>query len=55
MCKEDNVSPIKEYSGKFIIRSDPAVHEDIEAAAKAHGISMNQWASEALQSAIRPE
>lgn len=51
MCKEDNIAPLKEYSGKFMLRVDPSTHENIEAAAKAHGLSMNQWASEALRNA----
>ena len=53
MCKEDNVEPLKEYSGKFILRVDPETHQDIEAAAKAHGLSMNQWASETLKNAAQ--
>jgi predicted HicB family RNase H-like nuclease len=48
-CEKEGVAPRKEYSGKFNVRIKPKTHEDLVIAAAAHGKSLNQWVSEALE------
>jgi predicted HicB family RNase H-like nuclease len=50
-CAEDGVDPRKHFSGKFILRIDPATHEAAVIAAAAHGKSLNQFAIEAIRQA----
>lgn len=52
-CAEDGVDPRKRFSGKFVLRLDPDVHEAAMVAAAAHGKSLNQWAVEAILDAAR--
>jgi predicted HicB family RNase H-like nuclease len=52
-CKRHGIAPRKQFSGKFSLRVDPAIHEAAAIAAAAHGQSLNQWASAAIrQSAL---
>jgi len=53
-CAERGEQPEKAYSGKFVIRVDPAVHRDIAVAADRAGQSINTWVVSALVSAVRP-
>ncbi|MDA0313398.1 MAG: type II toxin-antitoxin system HicB family antitoxin [Gemmatimonadetes bacterium] len=48
MCAEDGREPDRPYSGSIFIRTDPGTHRAVEAAAKASGQSINQWAQAAL-------
>ncbi|MYN08798.1 type II toxin-antitoxin system HicB family antitoxin [Pseudoduganella aquatica] len=48
-CKERGIEPFKSFSGKFVLRVDPAVHEAAALAAAADGKSLNQWASDVLK------
>lgn len=50
-CKELGVRPEKPASGKLLLRVPPAVHGAALIAAQAAGKSLNQWATEVLQSA----
>lgn len=50
-CAEDGVEPRKNFSGKFSLRVDPAIHEAAAIAAAAHGKSLNQWAEDVLSKA----
>ncbi len=50
-CAEDGVDPRKHFSGKFSLRVDPELHEAAATAAAAHGLSLNQWAAEAIRQA----
>jgi predicted HicB family RNase H-like nuclease len=52
-CKEDGVDPRKNFSGKFVLRIDPDVHEAAAIAAAAHGQSLNQWAAETIREAAQ--
>lgn len=54
-CAEDGVDPRKHFSGKFSLRVDPELHEAATLAAAAHGLSLNQWAAEAIRQAARAE
>jgi len=48
MCVEDNVEPKKSFSGKFNVRIQPELHEDIASVAISEGKSLNQWVVETL-------
>lgn len=48
-CKEDGISPHKQYSGKFNLRLDPILHEKIAIAACSDGMSINQWVNAKIQ------
>lgn len=50
-CEQRGIDPHKHYSGKFVLRLDPEIHEAAAIAAAAHGQSLNQWAVEALREA----
>ena len=43
-CKEDGAEPFKSYTGKFMLRTDPATH-----AAAASGKSLNQFVVEVIK------
>lgn len=50
-CKERDIEPGKEYSGKFNVRVPSNLHAEIANAASAEGKSLNQWVVEALDRA----
>ena len=50
-CAEDGVEPRKSFSGKFVLRIDPEIHEAATVAALAKGKSLNQWAAETIREA----
>ena len=50
-CKKRGLEPRKHFSGKFSLRLDPATHEAAAIAAAARGLSLNQWAIEAIRQA----
>lgn len=52
ICREKGIAPTKPKSGKFVIRLKPEVHELAVIASKAQGISLNEWANRALQTAL---
>jgi len=41
----------KEYSGKFVVRIDPALHKKAALQAMARGESLNQFVAEAIEKA----
>ena len=41
----------KPYSGRLMLRVPPEVHARAAMMAKAHGMSLNQWAAEVLSKA----
>lgn len=51
-CEKLGRSPQKPYSGKLLLRVDPALHARAAALATAEGKSLNAWAQEALQRAV---
>jgi predicted HicB family RNase H-like nuclease len=53
-CEEAGVSPQKPASGKLLLRVPPDVHGQAIVAAQAAGLSLNQWAMQAIQHAIQP-
>ena len=50
-CKTQGVKPEKPVSGQILLRVPPEVHGAALVAAQASGKSLNQWATEVLQSA----
>lgn len=50
-CAEEGVDPRKSFSGKFVLRVAPKIHESAALAAAAKGVSLNQWAAEVLDKA----
>ncbi len=50
-CKEQGIKPEKPASGKLMLRVPAEVHGAALVAAQASGKSLNQWATEVLQSA----
>ena len=51
-CREKGIDPVKQKSGKFVIRLKPEIHKLAVIASKAQGISLNEWANRALQMAL---
>lgn len=51
VCAKRKESPDKPYSGKLMLRVPPEVHAAAAIAAEVAGESLNQWATQALQSA----
>jgi len=52
VCEEQNLSPTKQYSGKFNLRIPPRLHSEIAARATAENKSINQWVSETLNNSV---
>lgn len=50
-CREDGAEPLRDWSGKFMLRLSPEDHAAAAAAAAAAGKSLNQWAAETLRQA----
>lgn len=50
-CREQGDEPEQPFSGKFVLRIDPAVHRAIARAAERAGLSINKWAATALEHA----
>lgn len=47
-CREEGDEPEQPFSGKFVLRIDPALHRAIAKAADRDGLSINKWAQAAL-------
>jgi predicted HicB family RNase H-like nuclease len=47
-CEKLGRTPQKPYSGKLMLRVPPEVHARAAMMAQAHGLSINQWASDVL-------
>nr|WP_222124874.1 type II toxin-antitoxin system HicB family antitoxin [Variovorax boronicumulans] len=52
-CEAQGISPEKPASGKLLIRVPPEVHSRALIKAQALGKSLNQWATEALEHAVK--
>lgn len=50
-CKERGREPDQPFSGKFLLRVNPAVHRAITRAAEREGMSINSWVESALERA----
>ncbi len=49
VCREKDIEPRRNYSGKFNLRISPQLHERLAIAAQAEGKSINLLAQEALE------
>jgi predicted HicB family RNase H-like nuclease len=47
-CERIGRAPQKPYSGKLMLRVPPEIHARAAMMAQAHGLSINQWASDVL-------
>lgn len=54
-CEEQGVTPEKPASGKLLLRVTPEIHSQALIKAQATGKSLNQWATEAIQRAMRAD
>ena len=52
-CRERGEQPEKPFSGKFIIRIKPELHQKIALKAKIEDKSMNNWIEDLLEKAVR--
>ena len=50
-CEKLGRPPQKPYSGKLMLRVPPEIHARAAMMAEAHGLSLNQWASEVISKA----
>jgi predicted HicB family RNase H-like nuclease len=50
-CAKLDLPPNKPYSGRMLLRVPPEVHARASAAAQVAGVSLNQWATKALEDA----
>lgn len=51
MCREKDIAPFREFSGRFNVRLDPRTHEAAVIAAAAGNKSLNEWVAEAIETA----
>lgn len=51
-CAQLGRSPQKPYSGKLMLRIDPALHARAAGLAEAQGRSLNAWAQDVFQKAV---
>ncbi|MGD9585009.1 MAG: type II toxin-antitoxin system HicB family antitoxin [Lysobacterales bacterium] len=51
-CAKDGIDPLAHASGALNLRVAPELHRAATLAAKAAGISLNQWANQALRQAV---
>lgn len=49
MCMEKNLEPRRAFSGRFVVRIPPKLHERVTEAAAAQGVSINQLVQSALE------
>jgi len=49
MCAEDGVKPDRPYSGKFVVRVNPALHAKLAASAALRDESLNDLVNDALE------
>ncbi len=52
-CAAVGLDPKKPYSGNLMLRIAPETHAALAIAAEVEGKSINQWATEVLERAVR--
>jgi predicted HicB family RNase H-like nuclease len=52
-CIKNGKEPLQPASGKLMLRVAPEVHSAALVAARASGVSLNQWATKVLQAASK--
>lgn len=53
-CEKLGRTPQKPFSGKVLLRIDPALHARAAALAEAEGKSLNAWTQEQIYKAVTP-
>ena len=48
-CKKRNEAPEKPFSGKFNLRLEPKLHQQVYVAAKKCRLSLNQWIASTIK------
>ena len=51
-CAERGEEPDRAYSGRFVVRVDSDLHRQLNLAAQASGVSLNNWVAERLKEAV---
>ena len=51
-CKKAGREPNKPFSGKFLVRVNPSLHNEVAIAAANAGKSLNKWVAETLQNSL---
>ena len=51
-CVEDGIVPGKPYSGKFVVRVAPDLHQKAAIEAKRRGISLNRFIEQSVRDEI---
>lgn len=54
-CRERGEAPEKPYSGKFVLRIDPALHRLVAIEAGKADLSVNAWVTRTLEQAVAPK
>ena len=52
-CRERGEKPEKPFSGKFLLRINPELHQRIALKAKTEDKSLNHWVEDLLERAVR--
>ena len=52
-CEKLGRSPQKPYSGNLMLRISPDIHAAVATAAEVSGKSINQWAAEMFEQAVK--
>jgi len=52
-CAERGEEPVKPYSGRFVVRINPELHQRVAIEAKAEGKSLNALVNEILLNSVR--
>lgn len=52
MCARRGEEPERPFSGKFMLRLDPALHRRLVITAKEAGLSLNAWIAKILESSL---
>lgn len=50
-CAKRDIEPHKHFSGRFVLRVAPEIHQAATVAAAANGESLNQWVTAVIQEA----
>ncbi len=52
-CAERGEDPVKPYSGRFVVRTNPELHKSIAIEAKTKGKSLNALVNEILSKSVK--
>jgi predicted HicB family RNase H-like nuclease len=54
-CAERGKMPDRPYSGRFVLRIDPALHRRLDLAARRRGKSVNAFIGQALEQLVEAD